>query len=137
MANYIEMARTNYFRVIDEKRYKELFDKLISEDEVYDFTKVDENGAIWHAFGSYGYIDYQVTEDDYDRDEFFKEMQKILPDDEALIFMAAGHEKLRYIIGFSLIVTNKDIQYINTIDNAIDTARVMLQNPGWTTVPDY
>lgn len=137
MANYIETARTNYFRVTDEKRYQELFGNLTSEDEIHDFTKTNENGILWHAFGSYGFIDYTTDEDDLDRDKFFEELQKILPDNEAFIFMASGYEKLRYVTGYSIIVTNKDIQYVDIEYDAIKKARAMLHDPNWKTKTDF
>lgn len=137
MANYYETARTNYFRVTNEERYKELFNKLLSEDDIVDFTFTDKEGITWHGFGSYGCIDYKVSEDDFNREVFFKEMQTILPDNEALIFMASGYEKLRYVTGYSVIVTNKDIQYVDIINDAISKARMMLNNPEWDTKPDY
>ena len=137
MANYNETARTNYFRVTDEKRYQELFSKLIAEDEIYDWTKTDENGIIWHAFGSYGCIEYEVDEDNWNRSEFFKELQKILPDGEAFIFMASGYEKLRYVTGYSIIVTNKEIQNIDIVHDALNKARAMLHNANWNTQTEY
>ena len=139
MANYEETSRTNYFRVTNEERYQELFNHLVSEDKIYDFTKIDKNGIAWHAFGSFGYIRYKTDEDDcwMDRDTFFNELQKILPDDEAFIFMSAGHEKLAYVNGFSVIITNKDIQYVDIIGDAIKKARIMLNNPEWTTDEEY
>ena len=139
MANYEEISRTNYFRVTDEERYQELFNHLTSEGKIYDFTRTDKDGIIWHAFGGFYCIHYKVDENDEweDRDEFFSEIQEILPDDEALIFMSAGYEKLKYVTGFSVIVTNKDIQYVDIISDAIIKARVMLNNPKWNTETDY
>ena len=137
MANYYETARTNYFRVTNEERYQELFNNLSSEDDIHDFTFTDKEGVTWHGFGSYGYIDYKVSEDDWDREVFFQELQKILPDNEAFIFMASGYEKLRYVTGYSIIVTNKDIQYVDIVHDAIRKARAMLHNPKWNTKSDY
>ena len=57
MSSYYANSRTNYFRVTDEEKYTKLFANLVcDEDEVYDFTKV-ENGVTLHAFGGYGSID--------------------------------------------------------------------------------
>lgn len=39
MANYVGTARTDYFRVTDEKRYGELFDRLCAEAGIEDFTE--------------------------------------------------------------------------------------------------
>ena len=88
MANYIATTRTNYFRVTDESRYSELFDKLCCKDDIADFTE-NKNGIIYHGFGAYGTIDYLVG-DEYDWDEFITELKKILPDDEAFIYNLYG-----------------------------------------------
>ena len=101
MANYECTTRTNYFRVTDEERYKELFGLLTAEMEIEDFTKEDGE-KILHGFGSYCDIDCYGDEEQEnlpaDFDEWLEELQKILPEDEAFIYMQAGNEKLRYVI---------------------------------------
>ena len=56
MANYMATARTNYFRVTDENRYSELFDKLCCEDYIDDFTE-NKDGIIYNGLGEYRTID--------------------------------------------------------------------------------
>lgn len=147
MANYYANSRTNYFRVTDEARFAELFANLVGdEDEVHDFTRVD-NGVTLHAFGSYGSIDYkkpmqnnseEEDEDyDYDFDGFLAELQKILPDDEAFIYTECGHEKLRYITGFSIVVTKTKIESIDIRSGAVELARKMLNNKKFQTKMEY
>lgn len=89
MADYLAMARTNYFMVIDEERYQELFQHLVTNGKVEDFTK-EQDGVLYHGFGAYGSIDYQVDlkseESEFDFDYFTNELQKILPVDEAFIY---------------------------------------------------
>lgn len=145
MANYEASARTNYFRVTDEEKYNELFENLVGDEwEVEDFTKT-ENGVILHGFGSFGSIDYRVPnddadedfDDDYDFDQFLTELQKILPDDEAFIYMEAGHEKLCYINGFSIVVTKDNIEYVGIRNGAIETARRLLNNKAFETQMEY
>jgi hypothetical protein len=108
MANYMATARTNYFRVTDEKKYEELFYGLCCEDTIEDFTK-EKDGVLYHGFGSYDSINYLVS-DEYDFDEFLTKLQKILPDNEAFIYMEAGNEKLRYVVGLVVVVTSKEIK---------------------------
>ena len=138
MANYMATARTNYFRVTDEKRYAELFKGLCSEGEVYDFTE-EKDGVIYHGFGSYDSITWVDDDDecwDYDLDGFLTELQKILPDDEAFIYFESGHEKLRYITGFSIIVTSREIVSNNIETWAIRKAKELLGNDFITQI-DY
>ena len=128
MANYMATTRTNYFRVTDESRYSELFNKLSCKDYIEDFTE-NKNGIIYHGFGAYGTISYLVgNEDDceYDWDEFIKELQKILPDDEAFIYMESGYVKLRYVTGFVLVVTNKETKSMSLDRWAKEQAKLLL-----------
>ena len=150
MSNYYAHSRTNYFRVTDEEKFAELFANLVAdEDEVSDFTKA-ENGVTFHAFGSYGSIDYRVPaisdesdgcdEDydyDYDFDGFLSELQKILPDDEAFIYMESGYEKLRYITGIAIVVTKNKIETVDIRSGAVALARKMLNNDSFQTQMEY
>lgn len=145
MANYYANSRTNYFRVTDEDKFAELFANIVcDDDEVKDFTKV-EDGIIIHAFGGYGSINYQKPNNsgesdedyDYDFDSFLAELQKILPEDEAFIYTECGHEKLRYITGFSIVVTKNKIDSIDIYSGAIGLARKMPNNKKFQTKMEY
>ena len=147
MANYEAVSRTNYFRVTDEEKYNELFKNLVGDEgEVYDFTKT-ENGVTLHAFGSYGPIDYKKPtqnnseEDDedydYDFDGFLAELQKILPEDEAFIYMESGYEKLRYITSFSIVVTKNDIASVDIRSAALEIAKRLLNDKKFDTQMEY
>lgn len=125
MANYMSTARTNYFRVTNEKRYEELFNSLYSADDIQDFTK-EKNGVLYHGFGAYCSIEYMNEEEEYDFDEFLKELQKILPEDEAFIYFESGYEKLRYVTGYSVVVTSKEIVSENISNWAIKKAKELL-----------
>lgn len=147
MAPFFCWYSATYFRVTDEAKFAELFANLVGdEDEVHDFTKV-EDGVTLHAFGSYGSIDYKKPmqnngeEDDedydYDFDGFLAELQKILPDDEAFIYTECGHEKLRYITGFSIVVTKTKIKSVDIRSGAVELARKMLNNKKFQTKMEY
>lgn len=58
--------------------------------------------------------------------EFYQELQKILPDREAMILMEVGNEKLRYVMGLATIVTNKEIRFIDMEDVAFKTVKSMV-----------
>ena len=136
MANYTCVARTNYFRVTDEGKYQELFKKLVSDDDIVDFTKTSEDGIILHGFGSYGSIDFMTDADEYNFDEFIKKLQSILPEDEAFMFFEAGHEKLRYVCGYCVVVTNKEVRSLSIDDYALTVAKQLLGDD-FTTKIDY
>ena len=143
MANYYGTSRTNYFRVTDEDRYKELFEGLSGEDTVHDFTKVDESGTIWHGFGCYGSVEYYPPSDDEDDwmdpdfDYFVAELQKILPENEAFIYCETGYEKLRYVAGNATIATRNGCDYVSLTDQAISAARSLLNDNTFRTQMEY
>lgn len=140
MANYCETCRTNYFRVTDEGRYQALFNDLTAEDEIHDFTEI-RDGVIWHAFGSYSFITFAYIdmdgEEEYDMGLFYDELQDILPDGEAFILMGAGYEKLRYVTGYTTIVTKDNIKTVNIKNEALKIARDLLKDPDWKTQMEY
>ena len=113
MADYLAVARTNYFRVTDEERYQELFEHLVTNGDVQDFTE-ERNGVVYHGFVAYASIDYQIDleneESECDFDYFLEELQKILPEDEAFVYQESGHEKLLQVDGYALEVTSKDVR---------------------------
>ena len=149
MANFIGTARTNYFHVTDEEKYKYLFNGLVgSDDEIISFDETDKNGKILHGFGSYGSIYWSpskadgnpdwLDEDDTDGyEDFLNQLSKILPKDEAFVLIDVGHEKLRYLSGFATIVTNKDIKYVDLTNTAQTVAQEMLRKPNYKLEIEY
>ena len=137
MANYMAVTRTNYFRVTDEDRYKELFEKLTSEDDIEDFTKRTEDGVILHGFGCYGDVEYYDDDaDEYDFDEWLSKLQEIIPDDEAFILESSGYEKLRYVTGWVVVVTRKEIASMSCDSWAKKKAKELL-GEDFETQTDY
>lgn len=138
MANYYGDSRTNYFRVTDEERYNELFSHLTAYgDDVNDFTK-EQDGILYHGFGAFNSIDYLTDDGEgYNFDLFLSELQKILPEDEAFIYMESGAEKLCYITGFSIVVTRNEIKNVNIISDALSLAKQMLNNEDFDTQMEY
>lgn len=144
MANYYGYTRTNYFRVTDEEKYSELFSHLVGDDYISDFTKIVD-GITLHGFGCESSIQAipmdedpaEVEDWDDDFDGFLTELQKILPDDEAFIFTEVGHEKLCYLVGYSLIVTRNEIKSIDINNDAFELARKMLNDETFATQINY
>ena len=66
-----------------------------------------------------------------------KELQKIIPKDEAFIFTEIGHEKLCYLTGYSIIVTKGKIEMIDLRSDSISKAREMLENDKFDTQLEY
>lgn len=141
MANYIGVSRTNYFRVTDEARYAELFADLSAEDVVQDFTYT-KDGVTYHGFGAFASIDYVSERDEdgeaeeWDFEVFLAELQKILPDDEAFMYFESGYEKLRYVSGFTIVVTAREIRSM-ALDTWAKAAAKELLGEGFNTVTEY
>ena len=142
MANYRCISRTNYFRVTDEKKYKELFACLTAEDKVLDFSKKID-GKQYHAFGAYSEINFKPinrTENEtdiLDIDEFAEALQPILPKGEAFIYHEAGHEKLCYILSYAVIATHDKMTNIMFDNTLKKTAQEMLHDTLWETKFDF
>lgn len=132
MANYACASRTNYFRVTDEDAYAKLFENLRSEFGVEDFTETDKDGVVWHGFGSYSTIDYVEPCEDEDEDNdpdfnlFAKQLQEILPENEAFVLLEVGNEKLRYVTGYATIITKNNIRFIDLTETARNECKKLL-----------
>lgn len=128
------------FSFEDEEKYNELFSHLIACDcDVNDFTK-EQDGILYHGFGAFSSIDYFPNNDYIEEcnfDLFLSELQKILPEDEAFIYMESGAEKLCYITGFSIVVTRNEIKNVNIISDALRIAKQMLNNKDFDTQMEY
>lgn len=137
MADYIAVGRTNYFRVTDNARYEELFANISANNGKWDYSKKGTDGTIYHCFAVEGGLDWREP-DEYDSnlDYFIDELQKILPSDEAIIYTEAGHEKHRYVTGFSLVITPESIDWIQLPETALFKAREYL-GPDFVTQMDY
>ena len=145
MANYCCAIRTNYFRVKDEEKFRELMSRVYgSEDEISLFEEVLDNQRFF-GFGLYGSIaglcnenedeDEDVDDDDYDA--FIDALQRCVADDDAIIILESGNEKLRYIIGGATIITSRSVEYVDITSVAMDKAAKMLDNPNWKTRCEY
>ena len=146
MANYNCTIRTNYFHVKDEEAFRALMSCVYgSESPVEVFESTDQHGCPVFGFGSYGAIagvknamcdeDDDVDESAYD--EFIDELKKLIADDDAIIILEAGHEKLRYITGQAHIITKDEERFIDINKLAAYTASLMLQNSDYTTKCEY
>lgn len=136
MANYIGVSRTNYFRVTDEERYQMLYQKLSGgESELYDFSCTDDAGVLWHGFGAYDSVDFYPDGKECPAwDIYLLELQKILPEDEAFIYLESGHEKLRDVCGFVWVCTKKEIRFMSLSQWALDASRDILGQEFGTTL---
>ena len=109
MANYYASTRTNYFRVKDEEEFRKFMAHVSgTEDRVELWEEKDNNDNTVFGFGTLGGIagvtdyhndsdadsDDEDCEDDFDA--FLEGLQTFVADDDAIIILESGHEKLRY-----------------------------------------
>ena len=136
MANYYEMTRTNYFKITDSDKFKEICEEITSESGV-EFDVTEKDGKLYGCISSESIIMLNDEDESVDVESFYKKLQTVLEEDDAIIFTSIGHEKLRYLVGMIVVITKDDIQYINLEDKAMELARTMLKNPEWNTVNSY
>lgn len=129
MADYYAFSRTNYFRVTDVEKLKEIVEKVGAE------LFEGENNTF--AFGEYEDITSYYDEDLDEEIEIFNELQPILPDGEALIFKEVGYEKLRYVSGYVIVVTNKEVKSTNLDEIALKLAAEVLGVEKFETQMSY
>ncbi len=150
MANYYASIRTNYFRVKDEKKFREFMAHVSgTEDRVELWEEKDKNGNTVFGFGTLGGIagvtDYHNNSEDDGEDEdseadfdaFLDSLQTFVADDDAIIILESGHEKLCYVVGSAYIITKDRCDCLDISDLAVKYAAQLLGNPEWTTICDY
>lgn len=131
MASYVCAIRTNYFRVTEEEKFKNLIDEFLSGScEVFTRTDVNSNKLV--GFGSDENINWSE-----DETGFVSGLQECLAEDDSIIVLEVGHEKLRYLVGAATIITRSSIETIDLTSLAISKAAEMLGNPDYTTCCEY
>lgn len=124
MADYEATTRSNYFHVTDEEKFHQIFEKIQEKNfEIELFTGSDHT----YGFGSYS---------DVDMDDIF-ELQDIIPDDDCIIVMESGHEKLRYVDGIGYVITKERIESLSIMSWVQQKAKELMQDPDYTTQIDY
>lgn len=146
MANYCCTIRTNYFHVKDATKFRVFMSKVYGcEDNIELWEEKDCNGEAVFGFGVYGDIagvrilqeDDDDDCDDSSYDDFIAGLQECVADDDAIIILEAGNEKMRYVIGSATIITHNDYKYLDITSIAMNQAAEMICNPDWKTKCEY
>lgn len=144
MANYYGNTRTNYFRVTDEEKFKNILSKCnVSDDELETWER-NVDGNKYFAFGGYGslicYKDSEAEDDDLELDDIeiiYEKLSTVVHPEDAIIITEIGNEKLRYLIGASVIITCNAVEYIDIHDESIKAARKLLNNDRYNSIISY
>ncbi len=154
MANYSCTIRTNYFHVKDPEKFRELMSRVCGSENPIDLWEdKDSDGSPVFGFGVYGSIsglcstqpidgdeDADIDEDDDEDasyDDFLKALQEYIADGDAVIILESGHENMKYVIGLATVVTSTSCEYIDITTLAEKQARLILNDPDWTTKCEY
>lgn len=142
MATYKAIFKTNHFCVTDAEMLKDLVSRIhCNAGKVY-LTKdaQKENVFCLHARGDIlGIYPDENSPKDIVGPDFglmVSELQKILPEGEALILFEFGTESLRYLVATATVITHNKVKQVDLLNNAFNTAREMLDDPTWETQID-
>lgn len=124
MANYSCASRTNYFKVTDIDKLKELVESVNAE------LFEGENNTF--GFGNYDNILMGFDDEDGESFEIVNELQKILPEGEVIIAKEIGNEKLRYLTAYAILITNKEVVSIELDDFIQAQARQLIGDKNYT-----
>ena len=112
MANFYGTARTNYFKVKDEEKFKEFVNSMPDLHLIEDgegrfgfYSESPDSGCFPSSYWD------DETDEDIDID-IVGETAEHLAEGEVAIFMEAGAEKCRYINGWATAV-NHTGEYVN------------------------
>lgn len=142
MSSYYSVVRTNYFRVTDEEELRKIIDKIQTQNpEIALWESKTGDGGKTFAFGGDGSIDYYDDGDDdvepYNVDAIYSMLQKILNPDDAIIVTEVGHESMRYLTAYSIVITKDKIQHVDLEQEFTDVARALLHNKNYRPQCSY
>ena len=106
MANYYATARSNYFKVKDVEKFKELCTKINVE-------MIESQGKVGFICtqdpdcGSLPSSIYKEELDDFEEIDLCELVAEHLEEGEVAVMMEAGYEKFRYVTGYAMAVNWK------------------------------
>lgn len=128
MATVYEWTKTNWFKVSDEGKFRDILSKLTVFSEIdnrlfHSYKKCDD-GLYMHHLMAYGMIvgEYDKDTGDYgDPEEYlFKPIKELLPtEDDVFVLKYITAEKLKYVEAGYTIITKEDILH-RSLDWNID-----------------
>lgn len=146
MANYVCKTRTNYFHVKDPEKFRAFIDAVHgTEDSIELWEEKGSSGELVFGFGTMGGIagwydpvnKSDEEDDDVAYDAFICGLQNHIADDDAVIILESGYEKLNYVVGSAVIITSTTTGYIDLANSACKKAAELLGDPKWTTKCDH
>ena len=134
MATYMEMARSNYFKVKDKDAFKEflgLFSGLdLIEDDQGRVGFLAHDGLPLDLI-----VDEETGEDDHI--DFVGELAGHLVDGEVAVVQVIGWEKMRYLSAYATAINNKLDQVNVDISDIFPLAKELTSRPDDVTACQY
>lgn len=147
MANYYASARSNYFKVTDEKAFKDfcskvglgVWDSSKEDHTLYAIYPQNDDGGGWDL--DLNVLDYQSEQEGEDSEphgDLIEELSKYLADDEVCIIQEVGAEKLRYLNAYAICFNNKgERETLDLSSLAFEAAAELTSKPENLTEAQY
>ena len=141
MSTYHGTTRTNYFKVTDADKLREILESCDCDDEaeIVVWTRADDDGNECFSFACavsingliVGGGDNDENEREASYSAFAEELQKTLPDGEVILITEVGHEKLCDLVGTITVITNKEVKTKDLYEVGIAEGQRMLGDDQW------
>lgn len=142
MADWYGSARSNYFRVKDVEKFRELCSRwsitFIRKTENVNGVETENPDLVGFLcegdFGGLPGYRYEkgdgedAPEKEYEFEDFLHELSELLAEGEVAVMVEAGAEKLRYVTGYALAVNSKGEMESVSLDLIYERARRLGQN---------
>lgn len=128
--DYHSKYKTNYFSVTNESKLKEIIDscEVAGEGELKLLkSKSGNKYSFCCDCNLYGVL-YGLKKDEDPFEWLLKDLQKILPEDEAILLIEVESNNITYLTEICTIITKDKIQNISFYNKVLKTVRSMLQN---------
>lgn len=133
MANYVEIARSNYFHVKSVEAFKAFMNAF------HGITVIDNGSGQVGFYSQEGIPGWMCDNGDGEETEidFLHELSLHLQDGEVAIVTASGSEAMRYVSGYAVAVNNKGESRAVNIDAIYGLARELTNRPDDITRAEY
>ena len=134
MATYMEMARSNYFKVKDKDAFRAFLDHFSTVDMIE-----DDQGRVGFLAHDGLPIDLIVDEETGEDDhiDFVGELSGHLVDGEVAVIQVIGWEKMRYLNAYATAINSKQNQVNVDISDIFPLAKELTSRPEDVTACQY
>lgn len=123
MANYIPIARSNYFKVKDVAAFKARFNGMqgmevtMSDDDTMVGLLCTEGEGAWPSDL------FNDRTEEYESYDFIEDLRSHLVPGEVVVLMEVGYEKMRYVVGVAQAFTDTGEVIVVTLDDIYNMAK--------------